>query len=103
MEKVYSLDKKVLSSKNTKANATRNAYSFLMQLYADFDRYFADPEADPGKDRTFLNKTVLMLSDQEYDQFLEELRKIMVRYIELEPSTGCRPRNFSIISAPNIE
>jgi len=103
VEKVYSLNSSTLSAENTTENATRNAFSFLMQIYADFDRYFADAGANPGKDKIFLNKTVLMLSDQEYDQFFDELRKILVRYLGMEPTTESKPRNLSIISAPNIE
>ncbi len=103
VEKVYSLNRSTLTAANTIENATRNAFSFLMQIYADFDTYFSDAEADPGKDRIFLNKTVLMMSDPQYDQFLEELRRLLVRYHELEHSKESKPRNFAIISAPNIE
>ncbi len=103
VERVYSLNTAKLLAENTTENATRNAFYFLMQIYADFERYFADADADPGKDTIFLNKTVFMLRDEEYDQFLEELRQIMVRYMELESTAQSRPRNLSIISAPNIE
>ncbi len=103
VEKVYSLNSSTLSSANTTENARRNAFSFLMQLYADFDRYFSGTEADPGKDKIFLNKTVLMMNDQEYDQFLEDLRSLLVRYFEREQSPESIPRNIAIISAPNIE
>lgn len=103
VERVYSLNRATLLAANTLENATGNAFGFLMRIYADFEQYFANKEADPGKDRIFLNKTVFMLSDEEYDELLEELRIILAAYLERESKAHSRPRNLTIISAPNIE
>lgn len=103
VEKVYALNILTLSSENTLQNATRNAFGFLMKIYADFEKYFSNANANPGKDRVFLNNTVLLMSDEEYDDFLNELKNLMVKHMKEEPSIKRKARSFSIISAPNIE
>lgn len=103
VEKVYSLNFSTITSKNTIENAPNNAYGFLMKIYADFEQYFKKADADLGKDKLFLNKTVLLMSDEEYDDFLKELGNLMVKHINNKPSADRKPRNFSVISSPNIE
>lgn len=103
VEKVYSLNVSAISSENTTQNATRNAYGFLMKIYADFERYFNNANANPGKDKLFLNNLVLLMSDEEYDEFLSDLQNLMVKHMEKEPSSKRKARSLSIISAPTIE
>lgn len=103
VEKVYSLNVLAVSSENTIQNATRNAFGFLMKIYADFEKYFNNANANPGKERIFLNNVVLLMSDEEYDEFLSELQNFMAKHMEKEPSTKRKARSLSIISAPNIE
>ncbi|MBH1939970.1 helix-turn-helix domain-containing protein [Mobilitalea sibirica] len=103
VENVYALNINVLSSENTLENATRNAFGFLMKIYADFDRYFSTKDADPQKDRVFLNNSVLLLSDDEYDDFLKELKQLIIKYMNKEASNLRRSRSFSVISSPSDE
>jgi len=99
VERTLALDEGKIRGGNTLENASRNAFAFLMNRYAGFERYFSGPHPDPGKDRIFLNDTVLMLDDGEFDRFLGELRDLLVRY-SFEASGNRKARDISILSSP---
>lgn len=100
VEKVYALNIEMLTNENSIENATRNAFGFLMKLYADFEQYFKSKDVDPSRDKLFLNNTVLLLSDNEYDNFLGELQNLMLKHISNQPSPDRKARSLSLISAP---
>ena len=99
VERTLALDTERIHGSNTLEGASRNAFAFLMNRYAAFERYFSGPHPDPGKDRIFLNDTVLMLDDGEFDRFLGELRDLLLRY-SFEASGKRKARDLSIISSP---
>lgn len=103
VEKVYALNTDAITSQNTKENATWNTFSFLMGIYADFDRYFGQADADPARDKIFLNHAVLLMSDEEYDGFLGEMQTLFHKHLSNEATEGRKPRRLSIISAPNLD
>lgn len=103
VEKVYSLNTATISSENTLENATRNAFGFLMKIYANFEKYFSSQNADPSKDKLFLNNAVLLMTDEEYNGFLLELQGLLAKHMNQEPSSYRKTRNLSIISSPHIE
>lgn len=99
LERTLALNVAELGKRNTRENAPKNALAFLMNRYARFHEYFSRADADAGRDRLFLNSTVMMMDDQEFDRFLNELRKLLVAY-SLEAQAGRKPRDISIISSP---
>lgn len=103
VEKVYSLNTDTIASQNTIENASLNAFGFLMNIYADFDRYFKGDDVDPNRDKLFFNHMVLMLSDNEFDDFIGEFRGLVEKHLNNESSTDRKPRRLSIISSPNID
>ena len=98
-ERTIALNIPDITKQNTVENAAENAFGFLMINYGKFHRYFNGGDPDPGKDKIFLNNTVLMMNDSEFDQFLEDLRKLLLKY-DFESEEDRKPRNLSIISAP---
>ena len=84
---------------NTLENATQNAFAFLMKKYALFQNYFNGDSADPRRDKIFMNSSILMTTDDEFDQFLAELGGLLRKYT-FESSKERRARDISIISAP---
>lgn len=100
LERSLALVIETLSRDNTIENAPKNAYLFLMNRYVAFRRYFAGKHADPGRDKLFLNTSILMLDDDEFDRFLGELRLLLTNYIGLEAAAGRKARDISIISSP---
>lgn len=99
LERSLVLEVGTLKAANTIDNAAGTAFRFLMNRYAGFQRYFSAPHPDPGKDRIFLNNTVLMMDDGEFDSFLGELRDLLVKY-GFEASGNRKARDISIISSP---
>ena len=79
-----------------------NALAFLLNRYARFHAYFGRSDADTGRDRLFLNGTVMMMDDGEFDRFLLRLRELLVEF-SLGPGEGRKPRDISIISSPTDE
>ena len=92
IEKIYSL-KKV--AKNNDFNAI---LTFLLSLLSDFQKYY-EKEPDPTKDMLFAGRDYLLLTDAEYQQFIQEHEKLSQKYYR-KNSPGAKLRNISIISAP---
>jgi len=99
LERTIALNIPEITKHNTIENGAQNAFGFLMSQYAKFHHYFSGENPDPGKDKIFLNNTVLMMDDTEFDQFLAQLRELIIKY-SFEPADGRKARDISIISAP---
>lgn len=99
LERTIALNVPEITKHNTIENATQNAYGFLMCNYAKFHKYFSSENPDSGKDKLFLNNTILMTTDDEFDQFLLELTELLKKYT-MKYSKGRKTRDISIISAP---
>lgn len=100
LERVLSFNIEEITRHNTLENATQNAFAFLMNRYARFDKYFKAENPNPAKDRIFLNNTILMTTDEEFDAFIKDLQELLQRY-SFEYSDQRRARDISIISAPD--
>lgn len=84
---------------NTLDDAAQNAFAFLMKKYAVFQNYFSGDSPNPARDKIFLNSSILMMTDDEFDQFLSELGGLLRKY-SFEYSKARMARDISIISAP---
>jgi DNA-binding transcriptional ArsR family regulator len=100
LERTLSLNINEISKRNTIENATQNALAFLMNRYARFDKYFNSENPNPTKDRIFLNSSILMTTDEEFDAFLTELKQLLQKY-SFEYADNRKARDLSIISVPN--
>ncbi len=99
LERTLALNIGEISKHNTLENASNNALAFFMNRYARFHNYFSGGNPDTGKDKIFMNNSVLMMDDNEFDQFLSELRGLLIKY-NFEASDGRKARDISVISAP---
>ena len=70
-----------------------------MNRYTRFRNYFNSENQDPGKDKIFMTNTVTMMTDMEFDEFLLELRGLLLKY-SFEVTDGRKARDISIISSP---
>ncbi len=98
-EREIALNIPEITKHNTIENAATNALGFLMSIYGKLHNYFHGENPEPGKDKIFMNNTVLMMNDTEFDQFTEELRKLLLKY-SFELGKDRKARDISIISAP---
>lgn len=99
LERTLTLNIGEISKNNTLENASQNAFGFLMNRYARFHNYFSSENPNPTKNKIFFNNSVLMMDDNEFDQFLLELRGLMIKY-NFEVANGRKARDISIISSP---
>lgn len=99
LERTIALNISEISKHNTIENAAQNAFGFLMSNYGKFHKYFNGENPNPAKDKIFLNNTVLMMSDTEFDQFIGELRQLILKY-NFESTERRKARDISIISSP---
>lgn len=99
LERTLALNIDEIKNHNRLENASRQALAFLMNRYAKFHNYFNGENPDPAKDRIFFNDTVLMMSDNEFDQFLAELRDLLIKF-NFEPTNGRKTRDISVLSVP---
>lgn len=99
LERTLALNTGEISKHNTLENASQNALRFMMNRYARFHNYFSGENPDPGRDKIFMNTSVLMMDDNEFDQFLSELRELLIKY-NFAYANGRKARDISVISAP---
>ncbi len=99
LERTIALNIPEITKHNTVENAAENALGFLLSNYTKFHRYFNGKNPDPGKDKIFLNNTVLMMNDSEFERFTGELRELLIKY-SFEMDEDRKARDISIISAP---
>lgn len=92
IEKIYSL-KKV-----TKNNDFNAILTFVLSLLSDFQKYY-EKENDPTKDMLFAGRDCLLLTDDEYQQFIQDYENLCRKYFG-KNSSGAKLRNISIISSP---
>lgn len=83
-------------------NDDRNAdiQAVLMDISNNYNVYFADEAADPGKDMIFSSSAVLMLTDEDFKEYLMKLNDITKEYLEKEEKTGSKQRRLIQFSLP---
>ena len=99
LERTFVLNVGEITKHNTLEKASQNALAFMMNRYTRFHSYFSGERPDPAKDKIFLNNTIMMMNDNEFDLFLSELRGLLIKY-NFEAQDGRKARDISIISAP---
>lgn len=100
-EREYALNIGMLSEASENNPIEKSVYTFIMKLLADFDSYFKKQGADPIKDRLFLAENTLLLTDAEFEQFIEEIFAVTKRYMNLTAVQERKPRVISLISSPH--
>ena len=99
LERTLALNVEQIQKNNTVENASQLSMQFLLNKLATFQRYFSNPQANPGKDKIFLNNTILIMNDAEFDAFLLKLRELLTSN-NFEMSEGRKARDLSSISSP---
>lgn len=92
VEKIYALKK---LENNNDFNAIM---TFILSLLWDFQQYYEE-KGNPAKDMLFAGRDYLMLTDEEYREFMGKYDELCKDYFG-KNSAGAKLRNVSIISAP---
>lgn len=98
VESVYRLNKDAMAAGDESGNAVQMS---LLGICASFARYFSDGGADPKKDMLLFTSCTLLLTDQEFSDFLSEINQVAVKYMKKEAAEGRKTRQITLISAPS--
>lgn len=98
-ERTIALNTDEIVQQNTSENIPQQAFGFLMNRYAKFEKYFNGENHLREHNKIFFNSTVMMMDDREFDQFLSELQTLFIKY-HYDMAEGRKPRDISIISSP---
>ncbi|MEN3538644.1 helix-turn-helix domain-containing protein [Microbispora sp. ZYX-F-249] len=83
------------------AEEHRQAFlTFVALLLADFDRYLDRDEIDLGRDGVGFRQAAMYLSDEEFQEFLRDLRQVLLARLANQPAPGRTRRLLSTIVMP---
>lgn len=102
VERTLALNLNEINTRSGTKNIPQQAFGFLMGIYAKFEKYFSKNGFATGNNKVFFNNTVMMMTDDEFDEFLSDLQMLLVKY-HYGAADGRKPRDISIISAPPTE
>lgn len=97
VESVYRMNPSALTVEDEDGMAVQVS---LMSICTAFAKYFATGHADPRKDMLMLTSCTLMLTDDEFGDFLKEINEFAMKYFSKEPTEGRSPRHVTLISSP---
>ena len=100
VESVYRLNKDALAAEDESGNTVQMS---LLGISASFARYFARGNVDPKKDMLLLTNCTLLLTDEEFSNFLSEINEIALKYMQAEVTASSKTRQITLISAPASE
>lgn len=100
VESVYRLNKDAMAAEDETGNAVQMS---LLSICASFAKYFSAGNADPQKDMLLLTNCTLLLTDEEFSEYLSEINQVTVKYMKKESSESSNMRRITLISAPTNE
>ena len=100
VESVYQLNKDAMATGDENGNAVQMS---LLSICASFAKYFSTGNADPKKDMLLFTNCTLLLTDEEFSEYLSEINQVTVKYMKQASSESSKTRRITLISAPTNE
>ena len=97
VESVYRLNQDAMTTEDETGNAVQMS---LLSICASFAKYFSTGHAEPQRDMLLLTNCMLLLTDEEFSEYLSEINQVTVKYMKEESSEGSKMRRITLISAP---
>ena len=97
VESVYRLNKDAMAMENESGTAVQMS---LLSICASFAKYFSTGNAEPQKDMLLLTNCTLLLTDEEFSEYLSEINQVTVKFMKQAPSESSKMRRITLISAP---
>ena len=99
-EREYALNTGKLQQTLAQNPVQESVYTFIIRLLSNFESYFKTEGADPVKDRLFLTENTLLLSDDEFEQFINSIYSVVKQYMNRPAAPERKARQISIVSSP---
>lgn len=105
VEKVYRLnrDNPMGSREPEKEEIGQLIHSSLLGIMGEFQRYLKREDADPKRDLVSLSSVVLLLSDEEFQDFFARMGELYSSVLNNQPDGKRKPRKLTLISSPVTE
>ena len=100
VESVYQLNKDAMTTEDETGNAVQMS---LLNICASFAKYFSTGNADPRKDMLLFTNCTLLLTDEEFTEYLSEINQVTVKYMKQKSTESSKMRRITLISAPTNE
>lgn len=100
VESVYRLNQDAMTTEDETGNAVQMS---LLSICASFAKYFSTGHAEPQRDMLLLTNCTLLLTDEEFSEYLSEINQVTVKYMKEESSESSKMRRITLISAPANE
>ena len=97
VESVYRLNQDAMATEDETGNAVQMS---LLSICASFAKYFSTGHAEPQKDMLLLTNCTLLLTDEEFSEYLSEINQVTVKYMNEATSESSKMRRITLISAP---
>ncbi len=97
VESIYQLNKDAIATEDETGNAVQMS---LLRICASFAKYFSSGHAEPQKDMLLFTNCTLVLTDEEFSEYLSEINQVTVRYMKQGTSESGKMRQITLISAP---
>ena len=97
VESIYRLNKSALEIDDADGCAVQAA---LLGICASFAKYFSGGSPDPRKDMLMMTTCTLTLTDGEFRDFLSEINRVAVKYMDIPVKEDSKTRQITLISAP---
>jgi len=72
----------------------------LLGLAQDFADYYTDEKADPDRDMLSIRSVPMMMSDEEFIRYMQDIEKLTKKYEHNEPADDRKVRRVTLISSP---
>lgn len=102
VEKTYAL-RQPDTSTTSNEEANQIVQNTFMQLSASFSAYFSKKYADPQRDMVSVGSATLLMTDEEYVEFLTNYSKLVEQALQNKPQVGRKERQIAFISLPKID
>ncbi len=100
IEKTFAINMEAMEEDKDEEVVLNNAFSFLMNVYGDFVKYFSKEETDLQSEGLFIRTSEFMLKDKDFDRFCKDLDDVFEKY---KAKSGDKLRKITIISSPGVE
>lgn len=99
LEHTYSLAPKLLEADGGK-RTDLNIQFILLSIAQDFADYYSAPSENSVKDVLNLISSPILMSDDEFEAYMEKISELTKQYINNEPCDGRKARRVTLVSSP---
>lgn len=108
VEKIYALADHQVASKEEMENLSKDEQlhlflTFMTYLLGQYEQYLNQDEFDLYRDGVLFREAIVYLSDEEYNEFLTGLTKLMKNIMGNEPSKDRSERHIATIVIPEAK